>query len=80
MEVTGITERSATAARLFTAAVISLGLTALLTVLSGWSAEMGAQLVTYFLMTVFASALRVGRPAFPGVLSAGLLFVLNLHS
>ena len=68
--------RSLRAARIFSAAVGVLGLGFLAVTLAGWNAALSWHFVTYLLLAMMASGLRVGMPAYPGILSAGYPFVL----
>lgn len=69
-------EKAQLTLRTFNAIVIALGSTVLVTALIGWHAAVSWRFSTYFLLAVLASGLRSSMPTFPGVLSAGYLFVL----
>ena len=64
------------AARVFTAVVISMGLTVLMASLVQWGSRDPAEFATYFLLAVLSACWKGNLPAYPGTISVGSLFVL----
>ena len=63
-------------ARLFSTSVIVLGVVVLAAALVTWEVVFSVRYLMYFALALMAAGLKTGKPAFPGTLSIGYVFLL----